>query len=343
MKSRLVFLYVFSFICLILITALMLFIKPKEVNKEESNDQNNINGKMTNFDFESLDTIGLYRSKIGEIEEVNVNDYLLCTVASEMPFKFEFEALKAQAIISRTYLYNKIINNKENIGDVCDNFAHCQAYTDLDKLEEYWKNEKGYNEEEIKEGEEKIKRAIVETDGKVIMYKSIIIDALFHASSPNGTENASAIWLHEDVPYLKAVESVEDEDYDYLHTTEKISYSSFKNTLIDKGYIEDLSQEDFKNIQIADYTQSGRVKNIKCGNSYIDATDLRTMFGIKSTDFTIDVQDSELIFNVSGFGHGVGLSQVGANGYARRGMKAEDIIRHYYTDVEVVDKSELYK
>lgn len=340
MKSRLVFLYIFSAICLCVIV-IMIITKPKEV-KEEINDINQIT-EMTNFDFESLDTIGLYRSKTGEIEEVNINNYLLCTVASEMPFKFEYEALKAQAIISRTYLYNKIINNKESIGDVCDNYAHCQAYTELDELEEYWKNEKGYSEEEIKEGEEKIKRAIVETDGKVIMYQSVIIDALFHASSPNGTEDASAIWLHENVPYLKAVESVEDEDYDYLHTTESISYATFKNTLIDKGYIDDLSIEDFRNISIAEYTKGGRVKNIKCGNSYIEATDLRTMFGIKSTDFTIQAKDDELIFNVSGFGHGIGLSQVGANGYARRGMKAEDIIRHYYTGVEVVDKSELYK
>ena len=138
--------------------------KPEEVKKEE-----------TKIEFESNNTIELFRSRTGQIETIDLNYYLLCVVASEMPFKYEYEALKAQVVVARTYLFNKIKNNKEEQGDVCDDFAHCQAFHDIENLEEIWKN-KGFTDEEIHEGEEKIKRAIVESDGEIITYNNQIID-----------------------------------------------------------------------------------------------------------------------------------------------------------------------
>lgn len=344
LKSKLVFLYIFSACCLAVIF-IILVSSSKEVKADNiENDLDNTKSDINNeINFESLDKIQLYRSVNGKIDELNLNYYLLCTVASEMPFKYEYEALKSQAIISRTYLYNKIINNKEENADVCDNFAHCQAFNDLDKLEEIWKNVKGYSDEEIKEGEEKIKRAIVETDGQVISYQSIIIDALFHASSPHGTEDASAIWSHENIPYLKPVESVEDEDYEYINSKVEVDYATLKNTLIDKGYLEDLTIDEFSNIKILDYTKGNRVNKVRIGQNDIKAEDLRILFGLKSTDFKFEIRDGKIVFDVCGFGHGVGLSQVGANSYARRGWSAEEIIKHYYQGVDIVDKSELYK
>ena len=143
MKLRLAFLYVISAIlfCLIIVLAI-----GSKNNKEEKKEEEKI-------EFESGSTIELLRSATGQIESLDLNYYLLCVVASEIPFSYEYEAIKAQVIVARTYLFNKIKNNKEELADVCDSYTHCQAFTDIDKLEEIWKN-KGFSENDIKVGEE---------------------------------------------------------------------------------------------------------------------------------------------------------------------------------------------
>ena len=294
------------------------------------------------IDFESKENIQLYMSKNDQITEVNLNYYLLCVVASEMPFKYEYEALKAQAIVARTYLYNKIINNLEENGDVCDDYRHCQAFNTIDKLEEIW-IKKGFSNEEIKAGEDKIKKAIVATENKIITYNGKIINALFHASSPQRTEDAKAIWSGEDVPYLKSVDNVESLDYQNRNSEVNVSYSTFKNTLIDNGYIDDLDKDTFLSTSIGEYTESGRVKTLKIGSYYIKAENLRTLFGLNSTNFTFDIDENGITFKVLGFGHGVGMSQVGADTYAKEGMTCDQIIHHYYTGVEIADVEEIQK
>lgn len=329
MKTRLAFLYYTSCILLILIVVLAIGKKKEEENITKEKEVEEIN-------FESKENIQLLRSENGQIEEVNLNYYLLCVVASEIPFKYEYEAIKAQTVVARTYLFNKIINSVEEQGDVCDDYRHCQAFTDIEELKVRWKN-KGYTDQEIEEGINKIKRAIVETENQVITYNNEIINALFHASSPNRTENAKAIWSNIDIPYLKSVENIEDEYYENRNSCVEISYATFKSTLIDNGYILDLSKDEFLNIRINEYTESGRVKDISVGAYKIKAENLRTLFGIKSTDFKLEVNEETIKFNVLGYGHGVGLSQVGANTYAKAGSTYDEIIHHYYTDVEIVD------
>ena len=327
MKKRLAFFYVIAAFLVIVIIVLA-------INKKDEKNQEKVEEEK--IQFESGNTISLYRSQKGQIENVDLNYYLLCVVASEMPFKYEYEALKAQAVVARTYLLNKMKNNHEENGDVCDSFAHCQAFNDIENLEEIWKK-KGFTQEEIIEGEEKIKKAVVESDGEIITYNNEIINALFHASSPVRTENASAIWGQEDVPYLKAVENEEDEDYERRESTNVISYETFKNTLIDKGYVHDLSKEEFLNVHISEYTESGRVKSVSVGNYNVKAESLRTLFGINSTNFTLSVNNENIEFHVLGFGHGVGMSQVGANKDAKSGKDYKEIIHHYYTDVEITN------
>ncbi len=314
---------------LAIIIVVLAILQSRKVEKIEKEEEEQIN-------FESNENIKLYNTQNDEIEEVNLNYYLLCVVASEIPFKYEYEAIKAQAVVARTYLFNKIVNNLEEQGDVCDDYNHCQAFTQLEKLREIWKN-KGFTESEINEGEEKIKKAIVETKNQVIVYNGEIIDALFHASSPQKTEDAKAIWSCEDVPYLKSVDNVEDETYENRTSQTTIPYSVFKNTLIDNGYVEDITNDDFFNISISEYTDSGRVKTIQVGSYKIKAEDLRTLFGIKSTNFSIDIDEDNIVFNVIGYGHGVGMSQVGANTYAKQGKTYDEIIHHYYTGVDIVD------
>lgn len=327
MKTRLAFLYVLAIIFLILIVVLAIG-KEKEMIVEEE--------EVEEIEYQSKENIQLLRSENGQIEEVNLNYYLLCVVASEISFKYEYEAIKAQVVVARTYLFNKIINSLEEQGDVCDSYKHCQAFNDIEVLEKNW-YEKGYTYTEIEEGKNKIKKAIVETQNQIITYNGEIINALFHASSPNKTENAKAIWSNEDVPYLKSVENVEDESYENRKSFVEISYPTFKSVLIDNGYILDLTQEDFSKICVNEYTESGRVKNINVGAYRIKAENLRTLFNIKSTDFSIQVKEDKIIFDVTGYGHGVGMSQVGANTYAKAGYTYDQIIHHYYTNVDIVD------
>lgn len=337
MKKRLAFLF-----ASILFLLFILFVFERK--SEEDNGQDMVEKHyISDLEFQSKDYITLLRTKTGKIENLNLNYYMLCVVASEMPFKFEFEALKSQAIVARTYLYNKIINNGEELADVCDSYAHCQAFVDIEDLERIWKEEKGYTDEEIIDGEEKIKRAILDTDCQVITYDGKIIDALFHSSSYLKTENAYALWSHKDIPYLKSVESVE-EDYTNSKSCEYLYYDSFKDTLLANGYNKEISKEEFINMAIYSYTDSGRVNNIIVGPYIIDAQDLRAMFGIKSTNFTLENVEDYIVVDVKGFGHGVGMSQVGANTLAKQGFSYIDIIQHYYTGVEITkDKGVEYE
>ena len=326
--------YFIAGILSIIIVVLAIFQTKKIENIEEKEDEK--------INFESPESIELYNTQNDQIENVNLNYYLLCVVASEIPFKYEYEAIKAQVVVARTYLFNKIVNNLEEKGDVCDDYRHCQAYTPLEKLNEIWKN-KGFTDKEIEEGKEKIQKAILDTKNQVIIYNGKIIDALFHASSPQRTEDAKAIWSCEDIPYLKSVENVEDETYENRNSQTILPYSVFKNTLIEKGYVENLTDEEMLNTKISEYTDSGRVKTIQVGNYKIKAEDLRTLFGIKSTNFTLSVDSENIVFNVIGYGHGVGLSQVGANTYAKLGKTYDEIIHHYYTGVDIVDGYEYTK
>lgn len=327
MKARLAFL-LFA-ICFLLF--LIVISKSRKDEKVKINEEVH---HISDIEFQSKDSITLLRRKTGKIEELNLNYYMLCVVASEMPFKFDFEALKAQAVVARTYLFKKIERGTEEVADVCDDYSHCQAFIDLNDLERIWKEEKKYSDEEIMIGEEKIKKAILDTDGEIITYDGKIINALFHSSSYMKTEDARAIWNHEDVPYLQSVDSVEN-PYDNSESECIISFIKLKNTLIDKGYFNELNMEDIQNIKINSYTDSGRVNNIKLAGSLIDATDLRQLFGLKSTCFTISIEGDEIIFHVKGYGHGVGMSQVGADTLAKQGKSYKDIIQHYYTGVDI--------
>lgn len=327
MKQKLTIIYIFS-ITIVLFFVVLAFFNQEEVNEE-------IEEEIT---FESPQNIMLYSNKNDQINNINLNNYLLCVVASEMPFKYEIEALKCQAIISRTYLFNKIINHLEPVGDACEDYNHCQAYNTMEKLYEIWKN-KGFSEEEISEGIEKIKKAIVETDGLVLTYDGKIIDAVFHASSPEKTEDAKAIWTEQDVPYLRSVENLEDEEYENRESITELTFEEFKERINNLN----LSLDEFKSIKINSFTDSGRVYDVQIGKEFVKATKLREILGLKSTNFKIDIDNSNITFKVLGFGHGVGLSQVGADTYAKNGMTHIDILKHYYTGISVENVDNIQK
>lgn len=286
------------------------------------------------IEYKANQTIRVRISKTGEIVAMDINDYLRGVVPSEMPPSYNIEALKAQAVVARTYTYRKMMSHGEgDDADMCDNHTHCQAFYDKDTLFSIWRK-RGFSEELIKEYWNKINEAVVSTQDQVITYNGGYIKAFFHASSPYKTENIDQIWGGEKLPYLVSVENKEKEDYANRTSQVTVSFSDFV-TKIKEKYGKEVTIDECKSTCINEYTTSGRVKNIKVGEQVISAENLRTMFALKSTDFTININDENITFNVTGYGHGVGMSQVGADTYASEGYSYIDIIKHYYTGVEI--------
>ena len=274
---------------------------------------------------ESGDVIKLLLSESNQVVTLSMNDYIKGVLLGEMPVTYELEALKAQAIVARTYTMYKLKNNPnihEN-ANMCDDINCCQAY----KTKEYAFSSWDDNEEQEKW--RKLEDAVNQTSNLVITYSGEIIEAFFHAHSGGKTENIKYVWGDSEIPYLKSVDGNEGENYQDSKTFTK---SEFKELLSEK--IPQFNVENSK-IKIEDYTGSGRVNNLKINDVEIKATELRKMIGIKSTNFRIEESGEKITFYTVGYGHGVGMSQYGANQMAKEGKTCEEIIKHYYTGVEI--------
>lgn len=335
MKSNLTYFKYFA-ICIIILSIILFGIN-KIIEKKEMKKKNEYKEfeEKSIIEYKANQTIRVKKHKTGEIIAMDINDYLRGVVPSEMPPSYNIEALKAQAIVARTYTYRKMISYAEGEdADICDDHTHCQAFYDKETLFSIWRN-KGFSEELIKEYWSKVNEAVVSTQNQVITYNGEYIKAFFHASSPKRTEDISQIWGGESLPYLVSVENKEYEEYENRTSEVCVKFEDYISKIKEKYNIE-IINEDVKNTTISEYTISGRVKNIKSGNVFVSAETLRVMFGLKSTDFVIDTNEDSITFKVTGYGHGVGMSQVGANTYANEGYSYVDIIKHYYTGVEVI-------
>lgn len=305
-----------------------------DLNQDSSQLQENEN---TNQEDSTSKTIKLLHSETGQVEEVDLDEYLYGVVSSEMPASFEIEALKAQAVVARTYtVYQMTYNSgKHENADICDNYACCQAW--ISKEDRFAK----WNEEEAESNWNKIVEAVNSTSGKIITYNGEAINAFFHSNSGGVTESSVNIWGGIDYPYLKSVETAGEEGYTQYSSQVQISKQELLNKIKEK-YQDceiDFSQQDC--IQILEYTTSGRVKTIKFGNKEIAGTEARTILGLKSTNFTFSIDEETVTFSVIGYGHGVGMSQTGADALAKSGSDYEEIIKHFYTDVEIAELNSL--
>lgn len=261
-----------------------------------------------------------YKVKIktkDEILELDLEDYIVGVVAGEMPASFEMEALKAQAVASRTFaLYKKERSYLEY--DLTDD-TNSQVYISIEDMQKKWGAEfdKYYN---------RVLRAVEETKGEVITYEGNIIEAFYFSMSGGSTQEASTVF-NENREYLKSVVSEYDnESLNNYEVTKIFSISDFISLL-------DLSCEKV-NINNIDYNDAGYVESITvCGKEF-KGTTFRFSLGLRSTNFDITVEE-EVSITTRGYGHGVGMSQYGANGYAGAGYSYQDILKHYYTDVEI--------
>ncbi len=262
--------------------------------------------------------IKVKRISTGNIEEVPLEKYVLGVVAGEMPASFNIEALKAQAVASRTYALKKAEGNKEyDVEDSTNN----QVYVDDNKMKEKWQNK---YDELLK----KIKKAVDETNGEVLLYNNELIDAMFFSTSNGYTENSYDVFSSS-VPYLVSVESNWDK-------TESPVFASTKE-VTKKEFLFNIGLADSNTIDITNIerTKTGRVKNITINKKVFKGTQIRSIFGLKSTSFTINIKDDIVTFNVNGYGHGVGMSQYGANGMAKEGYNYKEILKYYYQNSDI--------
>lgn len=285
--------------------------------------------KEIDFDYGEYSNIKLLHAGENKVEELPLDEYLYGVVASEMPASFDLEALKAQAIVARTYTIYQISNNsKHENAHICDNSLCCQAWISKENRFARW--------EDDKENEywEKVLRSVNETKGKIIYYDDKPINAFFHSNSGGKTELALNVW-GGDYPYLKTVETSGEDAYTSYKSEVVISKDELVKKMLEKYPDFYINFEDKDTIKIEEYTDSSRVKKIKIGNKVLSGVEARTLFGLKSSNFIIEILENEIKFSVTGYGHGVGFSQCGSDQLAKQGMKCEEIIKHYYKDVSI--------
>lgn len=339
MNTRFVFFY--AFICVILLcisiyTANFLD-KAKENAKLEQENKEEI-VKITKYinDNKIKDKIKVKITSTGEIKELSVNDYLKGVLPSEMPPEYNIEALKAQAVVARTYLYQKILAGGHSDSDICDSASHCQAYYSTERILQIWEKSKGWDEKTRNEHAKKVEQAVESTDNIVVTYNGEYIRAYFHACSGGKTENVSNIWGKQNIPYLVSVESLGEENYKNYTSKVKLSVSELQEKLNSDTTTKcSIDINGGEVVKVLSYTNTGRVDKVQIGGIIYSAEKLRTVLGLRSTNFKVEYENNEVIFNVTGNGHGVGMSQVGANYYANEGYNFAEIINHYYTGVDV--------
>lgn len=266
-------------------------------------------------------TIRIKRSSTGNIDVVPLEEYITGVVSGEVPISFEFEALKAQAVAARSYVLKQLEYNKGGEYDVVDTVMN-QVYLDSDQLKSRWGDDYISNLS-------KAKRAVIETSGEYLSCNGSVVEALFFSTSSGYTENSGEIFSTQQ-PYLVSVESNWDAEVspvfnDYFYFT----LSDFYNRL-------GLSYSSNLDIVVLDTTSTGRIKSLKINGVVFSGDDVQYLLGLRSTFFIINRDGDNITINTRGFGHGVGLSQYGAQAMALHGFKYDEILKYYYQGVEIV-------
>ena len=265
----------------------------------------------------------------GSVEELTMKDYLWGVVAAEMPAGFEQEALKAQAAAARTYTVRLQDNAKPKHGEahLCDDSNCCQAYIDRADVQTRW----GVQAEELSE---KITRAVSETDGLGILYQGTPIQAVFFSSAAGRTVNAVEVWGNS-VAYLQSVDSPEGEEVPNWRSQVVLSAEEVRQLVLAQYPGADLTAATEAWLGQPEYSASGCVSDMTVGGVALTGAQVRSLFSLRSSNFTVSCQNDTFTFDVTGYGHGVGMSQYGANAMASSGSDFKSILTWYYTGTEV--------
>ena len=335
MKKILIYFICFAFICFVLPALFTKTNKARPVSQETKiEDNSNIvseeNPPQT-YDYKDFSTVKLLHTATGEVEELNMDEYLYGVVSAEMPASYDKEALKAQAIVARTYTIYQIRNSPDkHVGaGMCDSYACCQAWISKEERLNKWE------EAERESNWQKIVSAVDETSGKIVTYGGTPINAFFHSNSGGITESSVNMWGCIDYPYLKSVQTSGEDGYSQYSSNVTITNEDLLNKIKEKYSNIEIDFTNNESIKIIDYTESNRVRTVRFGNVEMAGTEARTLLGLKSTNFEISRTDNDVTFSVIGYGHGVGMSQTGADSMAKSGSNFEEIIKHFYTGVEI--------
>lgn len=259
-------------------------------------------------------------------KDVTMADYLPYVLAAEVPASFSEEALKAQAVAARTYIAycTKHVNPKHPQADICTEAGCCMACAEETELRGSWG-------ENFDENMSAIRNAVTGTDGQVLTYSGEPILASFHSSSAGKTEDGSELW--GDVPYLVSVNSPETEtDVPNYITTVEVAKDNFKETVLLLKKDAKFPDDPTKWVTDTQLDASGRIKSVTIGGAVLTGSEMRKLFELRSTAFKLEYKDGVFTFTVTGYGHGLGMSQYGANVMARNGFDYREILSHYYPE-----------
>ena len=314
----------------------------KEINNKNNNTTNNTNTPNNNTSSNNIDnashtnnneidnnikteetinevidnnTYINIKRKDSSIIKLELEDYITSVVGAEMPASFNIEALKAQAIISRTYALKAISE-----GRILKDNESNQSYKTKEELKQIWQNNYNtyYN---------KIKDATNSTKGMYLTYNNKYIEAVFHSTSNGRTESSVNVWGNY-YPYLISVSSEYDNTNPSYIKEKFLSYNELSNLL-------NIEINNETEINIISKTSSNRIEYLKINDNTYKGTDFRNKLGLRSTDFDINKNDEGITFITKGYGHGVGLSQYGANGMAKNGYNYKQILSHYYPNTSI--------
>lgn len=300
--------------------------KDVETNNKVNNSNNNTNNTNTPINDNSITNIEIpkdvdtntyinIRRSNGEYLTLELEEYIIGVVGYEMPASFNEEALKSQAVIARTYALKSLSR-----GITLTDNNTTQGYKSNTELQSMWGGSYNtyYN---------KVRNAVQSTKGEYLSFNGEYIDAVYHSTSNGKTESSVNVWGNY-YPYLVSVDSLYDTCNPSFQKDSFITYQEISTRL-------GISIDSNTNFNILSYTSGNRIDSIEINNQILTGIELRNKLGLRSADIEILKNDNGIIFRTRGYGHGVGLSQYGANGYANNGYSYKDILRHYYTGVMI--------
>jgi stage II sporulation protein D len=305
---------------------------PKEFLKSYDIDENSIKYvKGEGILVSGTDVVKMYNRKTDKIEEIPLEDYIAGVVSAEMQANFSDEAIKAQAVAARTYYFSKRLTPclEAKGGDIC-NSTHCQAYISKEERMASW------GKSEAENNWNKIVKAVEATKGQVLIYNEEIVKyPQFFATSSGKTESAVDV-LSNEVPYLQSVDSPGEEIANKYETSIDMKITELVNKINNVYPKANLTVGNaVLEISITTRTEGGGVKEIKLGKENISGVKFRELLGLNSANFTFEFSKDSIKINCKGYGHGVGMSQWGANAMGKSGATYDSILKHYYTGVEI--------
>ncbi|MFC0187018.1 stage II sporulation protein D [Fictibacillus aquaticus] len=299
---------------------------PPLVEKTDEKSARNTKPKVLQIAHSDM-VVPVYRNASEKVENIPLEEYVAGVVASEMPANFEVEALKAQALTARTYIVNRLMNKGSSdavpAGAIVTDTVQHQVYASDGELKQHWGKD-------YKKNMEKIIKAVNETSGKILTYDGKPINASFFSTSNGYTENSEEYWDNP-YPYLKSVKSPWDEKSPKFKETTEMSVRQVERLLGVK------LSSDGEIGKVKKKTTGNKIAQYQIGKKTFSGREIREKLKLRSSDFSLKRKGKVVLVSTKGYGHGVGMSQYGANGMAAEGKSYQEIVKHYYKNVVVTD------